>query len=99
MLTTLDLRASLDVVSACPLAELTREVMNERVVLGCRRPGEGLFVRELDRALARRRLTLPAFEHDLALELAGERQQVLGVPVRVLGRAAAGRPAGSEHLA
>ena len=42
VITTLDLRASLEVVAACPAAALTREVMNAQAVLGCRRPGEGL---------------------------------------------------------
>ena len=53
MTTTLDLRASLDVVAACPAAALSREIMNEQAVLGCRRPGEGLFTKALDRELKR----------------------------------------------
>src|SRR6516162_796322 len=75
--TTLDLRASLEVVAACPAAALTRDVMNEQAVLGCRHTGEGLFIKALDRELKHRRLTLPALEHDLAAELRGERQPVL----------------------
>jgi hypothetical protein len=51
--------------------------MNEKAVLGCRRPGEGLFITALDRELRRRRLTVPAFEHDLAAELRGKPQRVL----------------------
>ena len=60
--------------------------MNEQAVLGCRRPGEGLFIKALDRELKRRRLAVPAFEHDLAAELRGNRQAVLatGAP-RTLG--------------
>ncbi|MFN8032928.1 MAG: 2-thiouracil desulfurase family protein [Mycobacterium sp.] len=77
VVTTLDLRASLEVVASCPAATLTREVMNEDAVLGCRRAGEGLFIRSLDRELKRRRLTVPAIEHDLAAELRGERQWLL----------------------
>lgn len=85
--TTLDLRASLDVVAACPAAALTRDVMNERAVLACWRPGEGLFIEALDRELRRRGLTVPAFEHDLAAELRGEHQEVLATgPVRMLGK-------------
>ena len=84
--TTLDLRASLDVVAACPAAALTRDVMNDKAVLDCRQAGAGLFVKALDRALARRRLTVDAFEHDLAAELRGQRQSVLTSGVRrVLG--------------
>jgi uncharacterized protein YbbK (DUF523 family) len=86
--TTLDLRASLEVVAACPAAALTRDVMNEQAVLGCRRPGEGLFIKALDRQLKRRGLTVPALEHDLAAELRGKRQTVLATPaLRTLGRA------------
>jgi uncharacterized protein YbbK (DUF523 family) len=90
VMTTLDLRASLEVVAACPRAALTRDVMNDRAVLACRRPGEGLFIRALDRELRRRRLTLPAFEHDLAAELRGTRQRVLKTgPQRTLGMSSA----------
>ncbi|MCV7213897.1 hypothetical protein H7J51_01190 [Mycobacterium crocinum] len=84
--TTLDLRASLEVVATCPAAELTRDVMNERAVLNCRRPGAGLFIESLDRELQRRKANLPAREHDLAAELRGERQTVLaGPPPKTLG--------------
>lgn len=87
VLTTLDLRASLEVVAACPAAALTRDVMNEQVVLGCRRPGDGLFIDALDRRLKRRGLNLPAFEHDLAAELRGRRQTVWAPSApRSLGR-------------
>jgi uncharacterized protein YbbK (DUF523 family) len=87
VITTLDLRASLEVVAACPAAALTRDVMNEQAVLGCRRPGEGLFITALDRELKRRRLTVPALEHDLAAELRGQRQAVLDAgALRTLGK-------------
>ena len=67
--------------------------MNERAVLGCRRAGEGLFIQELDRALSHRHLTVPAFEHDLAAELRGERQAVFSAGAsRVLGTKAKGDP-------
>jgi hypothetical protein len=60
--------------------------MNQQAVLGCRRPGEGLFIKALDRELKRRQLTVPAFEHDLAAELRGERQTVLANGTRrILG--------------
>ena len=84
--TTLDLRASLEVVATCPVAALTRDVMNERAVLNCRRAGEGLFIEALDRELKRRKMVLPAMEHDLVAELRGEQQTVLaGTPPRTLG--------------
>ncbi|OBB82676.1 2-thiouracil desulfurase family protein [Mycobacterium sp. 852002-30065_SCH5024008] len=84
--TTLDMRASLEVVASCPAAALTRDVMNERAVLGCRRKGEGLFIAALDRRLRRRGLEVPALEHDLAAELRGSRQALLAADaLRTLG--------------
>jgi predicted secreted protein len=84
--TTLDLRASLELVASCPAAALTRDVMNERAVLGCRRSGEGLFIAALDRQLGRRGLEVPALEHDLAAELRGSQQTLLTAgPLRTLG--------------
>jgi uncharacterized protein YbbK (DUF523 family) len=86
VMTTLDLRASLEVVAACPVAALTRDVMNEQAVLGCRRTGAGLFIDALDHELKHRHLTVPALEHDLACELRGERQVLLTSPaLRTLG--------------
>lgn len=70
--TTIDLHRSLEVVAACPRAQLSREVMNEQAVLGCRRPGEGLFIQAVVRALRRRGLEVPLLEHDLVAELRGE---------------------------
>jgi predicted secreted protein len=75
--TTLDLRRSLEVVASCPLAQLSREVVNEQAVLGCRQTGEGLFIRELQRELRRRHIEVPFLEHDLAAEMRGERQVLL----------------------
>jgi predicted secreted protein len=75
--TTLDLRASLEVVATCPAAALTRDVVNEQAVVGCRRSGRGLFVAALDRELRRRDEQVAAFEHDLAAELNGAAQAVL----------------------
>jgi predicted secreted protein len=86
--TTLALRASLEVVASCPAAAMTRDVMNEKAILGCRRPGEGLFIKALDRQLKRRGISVPAHEHDLSAELAGKRQTLLATPVPLtLGRA------------
>lgn len=85
--TTLDMRASLEVLAACPATALTRDVMNEHAVLACRRSGQGIFITALDRELTRRQLAVPALEHDLAAELRGERQSVLTPPTRrTLGR-------------
>lgn len=70
--TTVDLRDSLRVVAACPATASTRDVMNEQAVLCCRRSGQGLFIKALDRELKRRRLTVAALEPDLAAELRGE---------------------------
>jgi len=95
--TTLDLRASLEVVAACPAAALTRDVMNEQAVLACRRPGEGLFIEALDRELKRRGVTVPTLEHDLAAELHGKRQPLLAAtPPRTLGILGGSYPAPAQ---
>lgn len=84
--TTLDLRASVDVLAACPLSALTPGLVNGQAVLSCRRPGQGMFIEALDRELARRGLEVPAFEHDLATELSGGRQELLvSQPAATLG--------------
>lgn len=89
VMTTLDMRASLEVVASCPTAALTRDVMNDQAVLGCRRKGEGLFIAALDRQLRRRGAEVPALEHDLAEELRGSQQTLLTArPPRPLGRRA-----------
>jgi hypothetical protein len=53
--TTLDLRASIDVVAACPAAALTREAMNQQAVLSCRRPRSSIAVWPSIRAIQRLR--------------------------------------------
>lgn len=88
---TMDLAASMEVLAACPLASLTREVVEQGAVVACRRPGAGLFVEELDRELARRGLTLPTLEHDLLDEARGARTAWPPRVGRVLGA-----PAGSR---
>ncbi len=72
--TTLDLRKSFEIVASCPFAQLNREVMNQRAVVGCRAAGQGLFVRTLERQLDRRGLTVRFFEHDLVAEMLGRPQ-------------------------
>ncbi|MGZ4276723.1 MAG: hypothetical protein ACXVFK_08425 [Solirubrobacteraceae bacterium] len=71
--TTVDLRCSLEAMAACPVAQLTREVMNETAVLRCRRPGQGLFIDALDRRLRAQGTPVALLEHDLAAEMRGER--------------------------
>jgi len=75
--TTLDLRRSCEHLAHCPVAALTREVVNEQAVAGSRIAGEGLFVRALRQQLARRRISVPFAEHDLLAEMRGEPQDRL----------------------
>jgi hypothetical protein len=75
--TTLDLREAFEIVARCPLARIDRATVNERVVLGCSKPGEGLFTRALERELARRGIDVPFVDHDLAAEMHGVRQPVM----------------------
>jgi uncharacterized protein YbbK (DUF523 family) len=68
---TLDLRRSFETIAACPLAGIDRTDLNERAIVGCRAPGEGLFTRALKRRLARRGLDVPFVEYDLVAEMRG----------------------------
>lgn len=74
--TGLDLKKSFEVLASCPLALMNRAVMNERAVVACRTPGEGLFIQTLKRQLTHRGLTVPFFEHDLLAEMRGQRQRL-----------------------
>ena len=74
--TTLDLREAFEIVASCPLARIDRTTVNERVVLGCRTPGEGLFTGALKRELARRGIDVAFVDYDLAAEIRGARQDV-----------------------
>lgn len=62
---TLNLSGALEGMAACPLAELDREAFNWQVIAANVVAGEGLFIRQLRRALRRRGLQVPFQEHDL----------------------------------
>lgn len=67
--TTLDLRRSMEALANCPVAEVDRSTMNEQAIVACRRPGQGMFVQAVQRQLARRRLSVSWYEHDLLDEI------------------------------
>ena len=69
--TTLDLRCSFETVASCPLARIDRNLINDRAVVGCRTPGEGLFIRLLRKQLQRRGISVRYLEHDLIAEMQG----------------------------
>ena len=77
---TIDLPAALGTLASCPLAELTAEGVNRRVVMANTAPGTGLFTDALRAALRRRHLAVPFFEHDLIAELRGEARLPEGLP-------------------
>ena len=79
---TLDMRRSLEVIAACPVAAMDRVVMNEQAVAGCRRAGEGIFTRRLRSGLERKGLSVPFVEYDIVAEMRGQRQD----PVEALLR-------------
>ena len=81
---TLDMRRSLEVIAACPIASIDRTTMNEQAVAGCRAPGEGIFTQELRRRLDRSGIRVPFVEYDIVAEMRGEAQD----PVAELLRAA-----------
>jgi uncharacterized protein YbbK (DUF523 family) len=68
---TLDVPRSLEVIARCPVASADARRFNTALMASARIDGEGYFIRALRRGLARRGLTIPFQEHDLAAELQG----------------------------
>ncbi len=68
--TTVDLAAALGPVAGCPRRGLSRDGVNGAIAAAAR-PGEGIFISELRRALRRRGLDVPFLEHDLRSEWPG----------------------------
>lgn len=66
---TLDVEAALAAMSARARCPTEPAVFNRDVVLANVRPGSGLFIEALARALRRRNLTVRFVEHDLVAEL------------------------------
>jgi uncharacterized protein YbbK (DUF523 family) len=83
---TLDMRRSLEVIAACPIALIDRTTMNERAVAGCRTLGEGIFIQQLRRRLDSAGIEVPFVEYDIVAEMRGDHQD----PVAELLSAAAG---------
>ena len=65
--TTMDMAAALGPVAGCPFGRLDRQVVNDALASAAR-PGPGIFIEELGRALSRRGLTVPFPEHYLRSE-------------------------------
>jgi predicted secreted protein len=72
VLSTLDMRRTVDGVIRCDLATLDRERFNRDVIAGNVVSGEGIFVTELRRAFRRRSIEVPFLQHDLMAELSGK---------------------------
>jgi predicted secreted protein len=64
---TLNLSGAVEAMAACPLAALDRQAFNQQVIAANVVAGEGLFVRQLRRALHRKGIQVPFQEHDLPL--------------------------------
>ncbi len=62
---------SLEVIAGCQAASTDARRFNTDLMTSARIDGEGYFIRALRRGLARRGLTVPFQEHDLAAELQG----------------------------
>lgn len=75
---TLDVADAIGAMAACPLAEVTPQAMN-RIVATSARPGTGIFIRAVRRALRHRGVAARWFEHDLLAELAGSRELPVGL--------------------
>ena len=72
----LDVPRSLEVIAGCQVAAVDARRFNTALMASARIDGQGYFIRALRRGLARRGLTIPFQEHDLAAEL----QDGLSVP-------------------
>ena len=83
---TLDLDASLDAILSCPLNRLDRSFMNDTVVGGSVRAGQGLFIETLGDALARRGRQVPLLRHDLRSEAPGSPLPPGPVPAGLAGQ-------------
>jgi hypothetical protein len=83
---TLDLDASLEAILGCPLNRLDRSFMNDTVVGGSVRAGQGLFIETLGDALARRGRQVPLLRHDLRSEAPGSLLPPGPVPAGLAGR-------------
>jgi predicted secreted protein len=90
--TTLDIRRSFEAMASMPAGGFDRSRVNREVVLACRKAGAGMFIQSLQRQLRRRGLAAPLLEHDLAIEMRGERQRLLGDPGARLTRQHADGP-------
>jgi hypothetical protein len=96
--TTVDVAAALDQVAGCPFDRLDRRIVNDAITAAAR-PGSGLFMQQLDRALARRALSVPLLEHDLRSEWPGSHLSPGAHPATlVVGRVDA-RPAAMTPVA
>ena len=90
--TTLDLDASLGAILGCPLNRLDRGFMNDTVVGGSARTGQGLFIDALCDALARRGRQVRLLRHDLRSEAPGSPLSPGPVPAGLAGRPRTQRP-------
>ena len=85
--TTVDLGASLDAILGCPLTRLDRSFMNDTVVGGSARAGQGLFIDALCDALGRQGRQVPLLRHDLRSEAPGSPLPPGPVPAGLAGTA------------
>lgn len=77
---SVDMYAAAQVNTRCPLARLDREFVNDAVVAANVRPGAGMFVSALRRALARRGTDVRWEEHDLMREVGVDRRPAQSSP-------------------
>jgi predicted secreted protein len=69
---TLDLPAVLDDLAARDPARLTREELNQHIIAGHARAGEGMFIAALRQKLRRRAIDVPFDEHSLIAEITSD---------------------------
>jgi ubiquinone biosynthesis protein len=79
-------------MTGCPLHRFDRAYMNDTVVERSTRPGRGLFIAALDRALARHGRSAPLLAHDLRSEMPASSLVPGPTPAGIVGTGRTRRP-------
>ena len=77
---TLDVGGAVEVLAGCDLRALDPVRFNQALLAAALRQGQGRFVEVLRRELARRKLDVPFYEHDLIAEMRGGTVPPVQVP-------------------
>lgn len=83
--TTLDLKKGTSYIANIKAADIVRERFNEEGICQAVIDGKGIYIQALQKELARRKLKIPFFEHDLMAELKANKPMFFTGAVPSLG--------------